>query len=75
MVQYKLRTIVNFKSTPERDAKKVMGLTIPNEIAMFFEGCHFTIEKSGTCIIAYSGASINPTPEQIKNFNLNDVRA
>jgi len=66
-MQYKLRYIVGSESS--KTAKKVKGLTIPNEIAVFFDGCHFTIEKSGTCIVAYSGASINPTKEEVQNFN------
>lgn len=71
-MHYKLRTIVNPSST--ESAKKVMGLTIPDEIAMFFEGCLFKIEKSGTCIVAYSGASFNPTIKQIERFDFNEVR-
>ena len=73
-MQYQLRTIVSSKLTSEKSAKKVMGLTIPNEIAMFFEGCHFTLEKSGTCIVAYSGTSFNPTIKQVENYNFGDVR-
>ena len=73
-MQYKLRTIVNSKSTSERSAKKVMGLTVPGEVAVFFEGCCFKIEKSGTCIVAYSGTSLFPTKEEVEGYNFNDVR-
>ena len=70
IMQYKLRTIVNSSSTSEKSAKKVMGLTIPNEIAVFFEGCCFGIEKSGTCIVAYSGTSHNPSINDVRDFDL-----
>jgi len=69
-MQYQLRHIVQSKNK----AKEVFGLTIPAEIAIFFEGCHFTIEKSGTCIIAVSGASVNPTKEQVEAFNFEGCR-
>jgi len=71
-MQYKLRSIV--KSDSSKTAKLVMGLTVPNDVAVFFEGCHFTIERSGACIIAYSGASLIPTKQEINKFNLNEVR-
>jgi len=71
---YKLRTIVSSKSTSNTVPKKVMGLTIPNEVAVFFEGCHFNIEKSGTCIVAYSGTSINPIQKEVKNFDFSEIR-
>jgi len=69
---YKLRPIVNSNST-ER-ARKVMGLTIPDEIAVFFEGCHFHIVRSGTCIMALSGTNIQPTQQEIENYDFGDVR-
>lgn len=71
-MQYKLRSIV--KSESSKTAKKVMGLTVPNDIAVFFEGCHFTMERSGTCIIAYSGALLTPTKLQVQKFNFDGVR-
>jgi hypothetical protein len=51
-----------------------MGMTIPDEIAIFFEGCYFSIEKSGACIIATSGASIFPTKEEILNYGFEDCK-
>jgi len=54
--------------------KKVMGLTIPNEVAVFFEGCHFTVERSGTCIIAQSGTQVVPTSKEVANYKFEDVR-
>ena len=57
----KLRVIV------ARKEREVLGLTVPNEVAMFFSGCHFTIEKSGTSIVFNSGTSI-------LNIDLNTYR-
>jgi len=73
-MQYQLRTIVSSKSTLNKVPHKVMGLTVSNEIAMFFEGCHFTAERSGTSIVFYSGTSLRPTKSQIHKYNYQDVR-
>jgi len=67
-MQKRFRAIVKSKK------RIVYGLTMPEEIALFFSGCYFTIEKSGTCIVAYSGACTIPTKEQIKNYNFEDCR-
>ena len=61
----KLRKIV----TGERS---VQGLTCPNDIAMFFSGCRFTVEKSGTAIVYYSGASQAPTTKEINDYRFED---
>ena len=63
---YKLRNIVNRKS--QNTEHKTMGITIPNNIAMFFENTYFSIEKSGTSIILTSGANIQITKEQIEAY-------
>lgn len=65
MMQYKLRYIVNSKLS----TKKVQGITIPDEVALFFEGCYFSIEKSGTSIVMYSGNNLTPTKQQVAAFN------
>jgi hypothetical protein len=61
-MQVKLREIVHCKK------QIVYGVTIPQEYAIFFHGCFFTIERSGNAIILTSGASLTPTQEQIKNY-------
>jgi hypothetical protein len=68
MIQYKLRPIVASNS------KITMGLTIPDEVAVFFKNCFFTIEKSGTSILCLSGASIIPTKLEVENYNFEDCR-
>jgi hypothetical protein len=50
------------------------GFTVPQEIAMFFKECYFFIEKSGTSIVFTSGASLQPTKEEIKNFNFEGIK-
>lgn len=69
-MQYKLRYIVNSKS----NGKTVQGITIPSEIAVFFEGCYFSIEKSGTSIILYSGNNLNPTKKEVEAFTFQGIR-
>ena len=64
-MEVKLRTIVG-------GDRNVQGLTVPTEIAQFFSGCKFTIEKSGTAIVYYSGTSRIPTLEEINNYNFED---
>lgn len=73
MVMYKLRAIANSSSNSNR-ALKVMGLTIPDEVAMFFSGCQFSIEKSGTCIMCSSGTSNQPTKEEIETYTFDDCK-
>lgn len=51
----------------------VRGFTCPEEIAMFFSGCVFTVEKSGTSIVYYSGTSIVPTPEQVQAYEFENT--
>ena len=73
-MQYQLRTIVSSKSTLNKVPKKVMGLTVPNEVAVFFEGCHFSVSRSGASIVFYSGTSLIPTKSDIHNYNYQDVK-
>lgn len=66
-MEVKLRTIVG-------GTRNVQGLTVPTEIAMFFSGCRFTVEKSGTSIVYHSGASEVFTPAQIESYKFEDCR-
>jgi len=68
-MQYKLRKIMDSKSS----GQVVRGLTCPEEISMFFSGCFFDIEKSGTAIIYSSGTSIIPTQSQIENYKFENA--
>lgn len=69
---YKLRRIVySKKGSRYIDIK---GLTVPQEIAVFFEGVYFSAEKSGNSIIFTSGCNDAPTPEEVKKYNFEDVR-
>lgn len=70
---YKLRQIVKFSST-KRKVQGVVGVTIPNEVAVFFEGCFFSVVKSGTCIILTSGTNHIPTKEEIKSYEFAECR-
>jgi len=67
-MQYKLRKIAANRYGD------VMGLTCPQEIAIFFKEVVFTIQKSGTAIIYASGTSQIPTTEQIKNYQFEDLK-
>jgi len=64
-MEVKLRTIVG-------GTRDVKGFTVPAEIAVFFPKCQFTIEKSGTCIVFYSGISVIPTKADIENYKYED---
>jgi len=68
-MQLKLRNLISSKLT----GQIVRGFTCPEDIAMFFSGCYFTVEKSGTSIIYYSGASIVPTQEQVEAYEFEDT--
>lgn len=69
-MQYKLRNIVNSKI----NGKTVRGITITDEIAMFFEGCSFTQMRSGTTIILTSGAVVNPSKREVEAYKFQDCR-
>ena len=51
----------------------VRGFTCPEDISIFFEGCYFKVEKSGTCIVYYSGTSIIPTKEQVEAYEFGNT--
>ena len=66
---YKLRTIASQKS-----GEGVMGLTVPKEIAVFFENTSFSVKRSGTSILFVSGAVKTITKKQVDNYQFEDVR-
>ncbi len=70
---YKLRQVVKFSGT-NRKNQNVIGITIPNEVALFFPNCYFSIEKSGTCILMKSGTNQILTKEEINDYEFNDCR-
>lgn len=64
----KLRVIKQDEKYP------VYGVSIPREIAIFFQSVEFTVVKSGASIILTSGCSIAPTQEQVNKYKFEDVR-
>lgn len=66
-MEVKLRTIVG-------GDRNVQGLTVPNEIAIFFSGCNFNVEKSGNAILYSSGTSKIPTVEELREYQFEDCR-
>lgn len=56
----------------KKTGQTVRGFTCPEEVAIFFEGCFFNVEKSGTAIVYYSGASIIPTQEQVEAYEFEE---
>lgn len=59
----------------KRTGQIVRGFTCPEEIAIFFSGCYFTVEKSGGTIVYYSGTSIIPTQAQIEAYEFDEPQA
>ena len=70
-MQYRLRKLMGSKTT----GQIVRGFTCPEEVSIFFSGCHFTVEKSGACIVYYSGTSIVPTQEQVEAYEFEEPQA
>jgi hypothetical protein len=66
---YKLREI---RKECERSPHKAFGITINEEISVFFKGCFFRQEVSGTCIILTSGAKLNISEEELKDYKYED---
>jgi hypothetical protein len=48
------------------------GITIPDDIAMFFSGTYFKIEKAGNQIILTSGCLHKFTDKEIENYKFED---
>ena len=70
-MQLKLRTLMKSKSS----GQTLRGFTCPEEVAIFFEGCFFNVEKSGTSIVYYSGTSIIPTQAQVEAYEFDEPQA
>ena len=54
------------------DAVKV--LTVPNEVAVFFEDTSFSVEKSGCAIVYTSGAKNEITKKQLREYKYENCR-
>ncbi len=65
-MRYKIREV--------QSKDKIQGITIPKDIAVFYKGVHFTVEKSGPHIILQSGAAIVPTKEEVEAYEFADCR-
>ena len=68
-MMYKLRQIASLVN-----GSPCMGISVPSNIAIFFEGTSFNIKKSGTSIVFTSGAKAVLTKEQIDNYDFEKVR-
>lgn len=66
---YKLRTIAkNPRGYP------VEGLTVPREVALFFENVYFHLEVSGNALVYSSGVNHQITKKEIDNYTFTDCR-
>lgn len=66
---YKLRPIAY-----QTNGSPIKGITIPQEIAIFFDGVQFTIEKSGNSIILTSGGFLEMNSKQLEKYKFEDCR-
>ena len=66
---YKLRTIAYHNG-----GDKIKGITIPSEIAVFFDKTYFSVNKSGTSIILTSGTNSKLTKSEIASFDLESIK-
>ena len=69
MVMYKLKQIAT-----QQTGSPCMGLSVPNNISVFFENTFFKISRSGCSIIFTSGTKTVITDKQVENYNFSDVR-
>jgi hypothetical protein len=71
---YKIHTIAYSR---DRE-KQYVGITIPDEIAQFFPGCHFKIQKmtikGKVGIFCESGCPIKPTKEEIEKYDFQEIK-
>lgn len=73
-MQYKLRPIVRSNS------KIILGLTVPDDVALFFSGCVFQCEifqdfQNGMKgILFLSGTSIIPTRQEVEKYDFSDCK-
>jgi hypothetical protein len=65
---HKLRVIV-------KEQKRVtFGLSVPDEIAEFYSGCSFIIQKVSGGFMCISGCVQQPTKEEINQYKFEDCR-
>jgi len=69
MVMYKLREAGRSSTTVP-----IKALTVPSEIALFFNNTFFHVKKSGTSIIFTSGTQNIITKKEVENYNYEDCR-
>jgi hypothetical protein len=67
-MRLKLRKVMSCKK------QIVYGLTVPNEIAIFFKGIEFDVEKSGCSIIYTSGGNSIITTKELKDYKFEDAK-
>jgi len=67
-MQYKLRLVMkdNIRQI------SVYGITIPGDVAQFFNGVYFECIKNGNDIILKSGCCQAPTKKEIQNYEYQD---
>ena len=66
MKQRKLRLI----KSKQLKASEAYGITIPPDIAVFFQETYFDVSQSGTSIILTSGTQVTQIHSQIENLDL-----
>ena len=66
---YKLRTIAYHNR-----GEQIEGLTVPKEIAVFFQGVSFKSEISGTGILFTSGTNQILTKQEIMNYDFSGCK-
>jgi len=69
MVFYKLRT-----GAYQQSGSPIKVLTVPNDIAVFYEQTYFKVEHSGTSIIFTSGTKQVFADDKLENYNYEDCR-
>ena len=69
-MQYKLRKIMHSTCKPQ----DVYGITIPYEVAQFFQEVFFTIEKDGQTITLKSGCCLSLEKRNVVSYEFDDAR-
>ncbi len=76
MQRYKLRKVGEYIVTNDTGSKVkniVMGLTVPQNVAIFFENTKFTITHSGNSIIYTSGCD-HVNKKEVENYEFKECR-
>lgn len=66
---YKLKQIAT-----QQTGSPCMGLSVPSNIAVFFENTFFKISRDGNSITFTSGVRSIISDKQVENYNFQDVR-